>query len=402
MRNAWKAAAAGLLLAGVSPGMAEASKPALPGLVEGNTAFACDLYAKLKDQPGNLFFSPYSISTALAMTYGGARGETEAQMAKTLRFPFGGETLHACFGELQGGLKGDRGKDGYELAVANRLFGQKGHRFLDPFLALNRDRYGAPLEALDFAKDTEGARKTINSWVEERTKDKIRELLKPGVLDADTRLVLTNAIYFKGDWASAFDKKATRDAIFHPTLDSGRKVQTMSQTADFPYAETDLLQALELPYKGNALSMVVLLPRKEKEMAALEAGLSPDSLQKWIAALGEQEVEVSLPRFKLEPDSIDLKKTLSDMGMPDAFNETRADFSGTTNDPQGLHVSEVIHKAFIDVNEEGTEAAAATAVAMKPNGIPDIKTFRADRPFLFLIRDKRTGSILFMGRVTNP
>jgi len=253
---------------------------------------------------------------------------------------------------------------------------------------------------VNFATDAEGARKTINAWVEKQTRDKIKDLIQPGVLDSLTRLVLTNAIYFKGDWASPFKKDGTKDGDFFAA--DGQKVAApmMHQTGHFGYLDGGELQALEMPYKGDALSMVVLLPKAKDGLPALEKKLSATSAVVWIAGLRKQQVQVAMPRFTTTAEFM-LKETLSAMGMTDAFSD-RADFSGMDG-VKDLFISAVIHKAFVDVNEEGTEAAAATAVVMKSTGMPAPPVeFRADHPFVFLIRDTRSGCILFVGRMANP
>jgi len=366
---------------------------------EANTAFAIDLYAQLKKQEGNLFFSPYSISTALAMTYAGARGNTAAQMAEVLHFKLEPEVLHRAFGQLVADLNEQGKKGAYELAVANALWGQKGYGFLKEFLDLTRENYGAGLNEVDFAGATEAVRQRINKWAEDETRGKIKDLIPKGVLTIATRLVLTNAIYFKGNWASQFKKEATRDAPF--TLLDGEKVDVpmMDQREDFGYMERETFQALELPYVGEELSMVVLLPREVDGLTALEALLTAENLSEWLPALRKRKVQVYLPKFKMT-SAFESSKALKSMGMTDAFSLALADFSGMNGGTEPLSISKVIHKAFVDVNEEGTEAAAATAVVV--HGGMGAPTFRADRPFLFLIRDNKSGSILFMGRVVNP
>jgi serine protease inhibitor len=377
---------------------------AVKDVVQGNNRFAVDLFGKTKGRPGNLFFSPYSISTALAMTYAGAGGETARQMAATLRFPVDGEALHASFAKLDAGIDGGNETRPYQLSTANALWGQQGLAYRPDFLKLTESDYRAGLHPVDFASDPEAARRLINAWVEERTHDKIKDLIPSFAIRKDTDLVLTNAIYFKGAWASPFQKMATKDEEF--TTDQGKVlVPTMHQQAQFGYldgAEEDF-QALDLPYAGGSLSMVVLLPRKADGLAAFEASLTASKLEGWLAKLSRQKVEVALPRFKLEC-GLDLAGTLKSLGMTLAFGR-EADFSGMTTDRR-LSISAVIHKAFADVNEEGTEAAAATAVvmvtrAMMPSPKPPL-VFKADHPFLFLIRDVPSGSILFLGRVANP
>ncbi len=400
------ALAAAALAFFTAAGAAAPAGPADAGLmadkaavVKGNNEAALDLYGRLRKQEGNLFFSPFSISTALAMTYAGARGETADQMADVLRFGLEQGRLHPAFAALVEDLQAAKEKKGYELSVANALWGQEGFEFLADFLGLVRESYGAGLNEVDFKGAAEEARKTINAWVEKQTRDKIKDLIKPGVLGALTRLVLTNAIYFKGDWASQFDPKRTADAPF--TLAGGDKVNVpmMSQKAEFGYMDGDGFQALELPYVGEELSMVVLLPAAGG-VKALEDRLTPENVAAWTKGLGKVELTVFLPKFKMTWQT-ELAPVLGAMGMGDAFSAARADFSGMTG-RKDLFISNVIHKAFVEVNEEGTEAAAATAVVMKLTAVARPLVFRADHPFLFLIRDTRSGGILFMGRVMNP
>jgi serpin B len=336
------------------------------------------------------------------MTYAGARTETADQMAKTLHFPLGQERLHPTFAALQQELNAPGKKRGYELSVANALWGQKGYGFLPQFLQVTRDNYGAGLNEVDFVRATEEARKTINAWVEKETKDKIKELLKPGVLDVDTRLVLTNAIYFKGDWAKQFKKDQTRDEPFRIAAGKSVKVPMMHQyEAPFGYFESDTLQALQLPYEGKELSMVVLLPKKVDGLPELEKSLTADRLADVISKIREQDVNVALPKFKVTAE-FKLNDELAKLGMPLAFTMGRADFSGMNGDREKLFISAVVHKAFVDVNEQGTEAAAATGVVIKTQSARIVPTFRADHPFLFVIRDNRSHGILFLGRLVNP
>ncbi|MBN2127964.1 MAG: serpin family protein [Sedimentisphaerales bacterium] len=385
-------------------------------VVEGNNRFALQLYQKLRSGDGNLFFSPYSISTALAMTYAGARGQTETQMAETLGFATSAEVLARigasgkpltrkefadAFGHIIKGLNARGDEAQYQLRVANALWGQKDYESLSSFTKGIEAAYGGKLQELDFVTGAEQARKTINAWVEKQTNDKIKDLISPGVLDAMTRLVLTNAIYFKGNWASQFEKDRTREAPF--TLRDGEKVQVpmMNQRARFGYAETDALQVLELPYVGEELSMVILLPRETDGIDALEGDLTAENLATWLGRIRKREVIVSVPRFKMT-SKFGLASVLASMGMPLAFSRN-ADFSGMTG-KRDLFISAVIHQAYVDVNEEGTEAAAATGVVMKLTSMGPDRTpvFRADHPFIFMIRDAKSGSILFLGRVLNP
>ncbi|MCK4307062.1 serpin family protein [candidate division WOR-3 bacterium] len=386
----------GLMLSYETVALSDVTDADKKTVVDGNNMFALELYTELKEQEGNLFFSPYSISTALAMTYAGARGNTEKQMAEVLHFELSQKCLHPTFHSLISQLNA-QGK-GYQLNIANALWGQKGYGFLEEFLELTKANYGAGLNEVDFVRDAESARKTINAWVEEQTKDKIKDLIKPGILDALTVLVLTNAIYFKGNWASQFKKKETKDSKFYVRANKTVKVPMMYQKEKFKYMETDGFQAIELPYVDNELSMVILLPKKREGLVELENSLNVDSLNKWLGNLRKQEVTIYLPKFKMTSE-FRLEEVLASMGMPDAFSG-QADFSGMIGRKE-LFISAVIHKAFVDVNEEGTEAAAATAVVMAKGTVPVFR-FRADHPFIFLIRDISSGSILFLGRVVNP
>ncbi len=370
-------------------------------VVEGINRFAVDLYQQLRRGKGNLFFSPCSISTALAMTYAGAAGGTAVEMAATLHFQMPSESLHAGMRALQTPWKELDGTNGIQLRMANRLWGQEGFRFLPNFLQTTRDQYGADLVALNFDQ-TEEARYVINTWVEERTDGHIRDLIRSDDLPADTRLVLTNAIFFHGTWAGPFDEHLTQNEDFHLTSSIKAQVPMMRRIEAARYGARGDLQILELPYGDGGLSMVILLPRQHDGLAELEAKLSVESLQWWMASVAHRaEVDVSLPRFKMS-SRFDMRETLSSMGMPSAFDRHAADFSGMTGD-QRLHIYKVVHQATVDVNEAGTIAAAATGVVMVPVSAPSPPpVFRADHPFIILIRDNRSGAILFMGRVTNP
>ncbi|MBN2457165.1 MAG: serpin family protein [Sedimentisphaerales bacterium] len=380
-----------------------ASQKNIKAVVEGNNRFAFDLYKKLVTHPdaqkqdGNLFFSPYSISTALAMTYAGARGETQKQMAEVLHFSLPQDCLHPALGVLQRQLNSGGEKGGYQLRVANALWGQKGYGFLQEFIKLTEKNYGAGLWEVDFINETEKARRNINAWVERKTEDKIKELIKKGILGGDTVLVLTNAIYFKGDWQVQFDKKDTKESQFMISAKNKVKVPMMYLKEDFNYCSDENLQVLELPYKGEHLSMIVLLPKQIGGLQRIEQLLTPGNLNIWLQKLHKQEIIVYLPKFKMTWGAFELKDILIDMGMPAAFID--ADFSGISGNRE-LFISNVLHKAFVEVNEQGTEAAAATAVAMKATSIGPV--FRADHPFIFLIKDNQSGSILFTGRVMNP
>lgn len=387
-------------------------------LVLGNSTFAFDLYGGLRARPGNLFLSPYSISTALSMTYVGARGRTEEQMNSALRLPGfglpeGGRYTHdyrlrlaESFGSLIESQGADASDGGHVLAEANALWCQEGYPFLDSFLSLNVRGFGAGPSRLDFAGDTEGARVTINSWVEEETHGRIEDLIRPGDLDGSVRIVLTNAVYFKGMWSAQFDPRATRDASFRrspgePGMDV--TVPMMSRKGTYAYARVEGagMQIAELPYEGDRTSMLVLLPDEDlpQGLATIEERLSVENLETWLSLLGEREITLSLPRFSMTWGTEDIIPELEALGVIDLFSAA-ADLSGVDGTKE-LYVSHVLHKAFVDVNEEGTEAAAATAVVGRLKASMPLE-FRADRPFLFLIRDLDSGSILFMGRVTDP
>jgi serpin B len=374
-------------------------------LVEGNSAFAFELYQALKEQGGNLFYSPYSISLALAMTYAGARGETAQQMADTLQFLLEQERLHPAFNWLDAELatrgEGAQGKDGegFRLNIVNAIWGQNDYEFLPAFLDVLAENYGAGLRILDFITEAEKSRVTINDWVSDQTEGRIEDLIPPGAIDEWTRLVLTNAIYFNAAWAYPFNEKMTADGPFY-LFDGGQvTVPMMKQTESFGYTEGEGYQAVELLYDGGVLSMVILLP-EAGNFEAFEEGLQAQQVSNIISGLQPTEVALTMPKFEFDSE-FSLKDILAGMGMPVAFTED-ADFSGMTGNPE-LFISDVVHKAFVAVDEAGTEAAAATAVIMKLTAVPPPPMeVTLDRPFIFLIRDIDTGAILFVGRVLNP
>ena len=377
----------------------------LADLVSGTNDFAFDLYQVLSADDGNLFYSPYSISLALAMTYAGARGETEQQMAQTLGFVLPQNRLHPAFSHLTEELasrgEGAAGKDenGFRLDIANAIWGQEGYQFLAEFLDILDANYGAGMRTLDFVSDPEQARLIINEWASNETEGRIEDLVPPDAIDALTRLVLTNAIYFDAAWSQPFSPEATTDEPFH--LLDGAQVRTsmMRQSGAFDYAEGAGYQAIQLPYDGYKTSMIILLPAQEG-FGAFEAILNAGKAETILQDLEPKQVSLAIPRFEYESD-FSLGETLAAMGMPDAFTSA-ADFSGMTGNRE-LFISEVVHKAFVSVDEEGTEAAAATAVMMPFSAAPEEPVeFTADRPFMFLIRDNLTGTILFVGRVVNP
>ena len=371
--------------------------------VAGHNAFAIDLFHELRtaDAGTNLLVSPFSISTALAMTYAGARNSTAAQMADVLHFDLPNDRLHAAVGSLIADMNVPR--PGYEMAIANRLFGQHDVPFKQPFLDINSQSYGAPLEPLDFAGNPNAARLHINDWVAEQTHDRIEDLLPAGAVDGLTRLVLTNAVYFNGQWKYQFDPEDTRDAAFYISPTEQVQSPMMFQSAEFRYGSFDDFQMLEMPYSGDDLSMVIMLPKEKDGLADLESQLSLDMFQESIESLREKEVDVHLPKFTFS-DDVNLGSTLQDMGMTDAFSPMTADFDGIADrDRYDLHISGVFHKTFIDVNEVGTEAAAATGVVIGITSVPPPPpVFRADHPFLFALRDAHSGSLLFLGRLNEP
>jgi serpin B len=372
-------------------------------LSAGINAFALDLYRQLGEQPGNVFFSPASISVALSMTAAGARGDTEAEMLKALHIPSGTTEIHAAYSKLLADWNAAGEKGGFQLHVANRLWGQKGYPFLTPFLTLTRDDYGAELGQADFVDHAEAARREINAWVEKQTAGKIKDLLPNGSLGRLTTLVLANAVYFKSAWMSPFQDSATREEPF--TVSAAEKIPApfMHQTGYFGYAENDAFQALELPYKGGRMAMVVLLPRKVDGLPDLEKKLRTEEFAKLPSRLSHRNVQIALPKFKIATPTLDLNRPLEKLGIRKAFSSS-ADFSGICAEER-LSISGVYHKAFIDVNEAGTEAAAATGVVMARSAAPPQTpppVFRADHPFLFLIRDVQNGAVLFLGRLQRP
>jgi serpin B len=385
----------------------------LAQLVGGNSAFALDLYrALVAEGEGNLFYSPHSISLALAMCYAGARGETERQMAEVMHLTLAQEQLHPAFNYLDlelakrgsrssTGSGGAQGKDGegFRLNIVNATWAQEGYPFLSEYLDMLAENYGAGLRTLDLSKDPEAARATINDWVSEQTEKRIEHLIPQGVINPTTRLVLTNAIYFNAAWANPFDPQRTTDGPFHLLDGSEIIVPLMQQKASFGYTESEGLQIVELPYDGHELSMVILLPA-EGALESLEQELDANRINAVLNELGYQEVVLTMPKFKVESD-FGLAKTLQTMGMTDAF-ASNADLSGIDGS-KDLFIQDVVHKAFVDVDEAGTEAAAATAVMIALKAMPQQPvTMTIDRPFVFFIRDIQTGTVLFVGRIVDP
>jgi serpin B len=375
-------------------------------LVGGNSAFAFNLYHLLKEEKnGDLFYSPYSISLALAMTYAGAHGETERQMADTQHYTLHQDQLHPAFNwldlELAGRGESAQGKDdkGFQLNIANTLWGQKEYAFLPKFLDTLAMNYGAGMQLVDFSGDPEAARVAINDWVSDQTEERITDLIPPGVIDELTRLVLTNAIYFNAAWAEPFEESQTQDGAFYLLDGSQVTVPMMRHTASYGYATGERYQAIDLPYDGRELSMVILLPN-EGTFGAFENSLDAESVSAIANSLVHQEIALTMPKFEVESD-FSLVEALTEMGMPVAFS-MEADFSGMDGTRE-LYIGEVLHKSFITVDEAGTEAAAATAVEMQLKGAPmEPVTVTVNHPFIFLIRDTETGTILFVGRIVDP
>lgn len=381
------------------------STDATSALVDGNTAFALSLYKLAGTTEGNLFFSPYSISEAMAMTWAGARGQTETDVAKAMHFALPQSQLHPALNKLDLDLasrgQGAKGKDGegFRLHVVNAIWGQRGYKFTPQYLDTLATNYGAGLRVLDFIKQPDPSRITINDWVAQQTENRIKDLIPAGSINSLTRLVLTNAIYFNAAWAQPFQKSATSQGTFHRLDGSDVSVSMMRQTESFRYSEGANYQATELPYDGMELSMIVILP-KAGAFADFDQSFDSATLKTIVDGLTTREVALTMPKFGYET-SMSLKQNLSALGMGIAFADS-ADFSGMDG-AQDLRIQDVIHKAYVAVDEDGTEAAAASAVIVGTTAMPiDIAEMKVDRPFVFLIRDNPTGMILFLGRVSDP
>lgn len=400
-----KAAIIVLILMGLTLGLLNKSRAAdfaAHNLVEGNNAFALDLYQRLNSKGKNVFLSPYSISSAFGMCYAGARGNTKKEMSKVFHYPADQEQLHKNFAELNGALEKIQKKRHVELNIANSLWAQNDYSFLSEYFSIIKKYYAAKIENVDFEHNPEKARKEINDWTEENTNHLIEEIIPQGVLTPLAKLVLASAIYFKGEWLSTFESERTKDEPFWVTPEHSKDVPMMRQDGYFEYAENRDIQALLLPYKGNDLSMVILLPRKKDGIRGLENRLTMKRITQWIGALQTQNTAIYLPKFAIE-SAFSLKEYLTSMGMRDAFLWPGADFSGMDG-TELLFLSEALHKAWVKVDERGTEAAAATAVIMTLGAAPNesVKVFRADHPFVFIIKENTSGSILFMGKVSDP
>ncbi|XP_062925765.1 leukocyte elastase inhibitor-like isoform X2 [Mobula hypostoma] len=380
---------------------------AMEKLSKANYHFTLDLFSELikGNQVDNIFFSPFSISTALAMVYLGAKNHSASQMAKALHFDEVGD-LHSAFQKMQ--LEVNRAGAPYLLKMANQLYGEKTYEFLEEFCKSCKNFYGAALSAVDFRASANETRQEINKWVEEQTSGKIQDLLVEGLVNGDTRLVLVNAIYFKGSWAEKFDEQCTQEMPFRLNKNESKPVQMMYKSDKFLFRHIHKvnIKVLELPYVEKDVSMIILLPDDIMDdstgLKKLEQTLTLEKLQEWTlqTKMGRDKVSVHLPRFKME-DNFELKPTLSSLGITDLFDSSKADLSGISG-TRDLFVSEVVHKSFVEVNEEGTEAAAATAVMAQFCSAVYEEQFTADHPFLFFIRHNKTNSILFFGRCTCP
>jgi serpin B len=379
--------------------------PDLADLISGTSAFAWDLYQALRGEEGNLFCSPLSISLALAMAYGGARAETETQMAQALHFTLRQNHLHAAFNRLDlelarrnESLEG-YGK-GYRMSMVNAIWSQEGIRFLAEFLDLLATHYGAGMRLLDFAGAPERCRAIINAWASDHTGGRIRDLIPPGAIRRWTKLILTNAVAFRAPWSAPFSAALTAEDRFFLPDGSASMVPMMNQTGSFAYAQGDGVRAVELPYAGRKLSMVILLPDAGR-FEVFEATVNARCVAAIVQGLSRRRIVLALPKFQFAA-AFRLADALADVGMPAAFSED-ANFSGMTG-KRDLFLADVLHKAFVAVDEEGTEAAAATAAVMVPTMAPREMPVhvRVDHPFLFLVRDLETGAILFLGRVVAP
>lgn len=383
---------------------AGATEEGVASVIDANNQFALDFYAKLRnDKAGkNIFFSPYSIFTAVGMAYEGAQGKTAEEIRNVFHFPEDNTIRRSSIAAVINLLNREDAK--YELHTANALWIQEDFQVFNEYIETIRDFYLGKVTNVDFVGATEETRKIINTWVESKTNNKIKDLIPKGALNHLTRLVITNAIYFKGDWAVQFDELKTRDEYFEVAQNKRVNVPMMRKTdgTNFYYAETEDVQILEMLYEGDNLSMMVILP-KNRDLETLENNLSIEKLNQWRDNLRKQEVDIFIPRFTFDT-GYTLNTYLKQMGIISAFIPFDADFSGIS-EVIDFHISKVIHKAFINVNEEGTEAAAATGIIFEITALPDepkIPVFRADHPFIFLIQERETGMIIFMGRVTNP
>ena len=373
--------------------------------IKGGAEFALAFFKESCKGGGNAAFSPCSVQAAFAMVSEGAAGQTRKELWDVLRFPQDEKALRNGFKELEGRFKQAAAAGQLEISIANSLWPQKGYSLLPDYVNTVKDSYGASVSPLDFASDPEKAREAINSWVSVQTRGRIKDLLAKGLLNKDSRLVLANALYFKGEWADKFMKMASKEEPFLLGSGESKPATMMKRTASYPYFETQELQALEMPYKGGGISMLVVLPKERNGLAKLEARLSAQDYAEICAGLAGQSkrVKLSLPRFKVESGT-DLIEGLKALGVKQAFIPMKADFSGIDGGRGSLFIGAAVHKAYVEVDEDGTEAAAASAVSMALGSAmrrDEPVEFKADHPFLFIIKDS-AGEILFLGRVADP
>jgi serpin B len=383
-----------------------ATLPSAETAANASNAFAIDLYPLISHREGNLCISPYSISSALGMASTGAAGETKNQMLSTLHWTGSPASLPDSASALATAMKdGETKPDAAQLQIAETLFGQKGFAYRQEFLDLLASKYGAALQTVDFSGNPTDAAAQINHWAADQTHDRIKQVIDPSSIKPLTRLVLVNAVYFKDEWISKFNTHGTADLPFFVDGKDSANVSTMRQQHYFNYFETDSMQAMEMPYRGGC-SMVVLLPRAHDGLPALEKSLTADGVAGWMKQAKPKLLLVNLPKFQIE-GGFQLAEPLAKLGMTDAFDSVKADFSGITT-AQRLNIDAVIHKTFIKLDEAGTEAAAVTAITAVASSAfhrekpPEPIVFNADHPFLYILRHQATGTILFMGRVTDP
>jgi len=374
-----------------------AGQPAAPMEAQASNQFALDLYGRLRRGTGNLILSPLSISSALAMAQAGAAGQTAQEISAVLHIPLNASEAAAGYAELVTSLQRQKSAK-VDLSIANAVWGEQHVQFKQPFVDLLEQRYGATATSLDLARDPEGARRQINDWVADHTAGRIKDVVGPGTINRETKLVLTNAIYFKGEWDQCFKKSQTRDALFTAADGSKVTVAMMNQTASFGYTRGYDYAVLELLYEGKGLAMDVFLPDLQNGLPAFESQLTEEGLRRDWMALEVQKVAVQLPRFSVTWGS-DLRGDLAALGMRAAFDPS-ANFSSMSDLP--LQISRLAHKALVEVNEQGTEAAAATSGTFLWSSAKPPRVFCADRPFLFIIRDLKRSTILFMGRLSQP
>ncbi len=374
----------------------------MKAVAQGANGFALSLYSQISKDQGNLLFSPFSLSSALVMTYAGARGETARQMSNAMHFDLPPSRLHPAFQRMLEGLVSKPDEQAVKLLIANSLWGQTGFDFQEDFMNLVEDRYGAALRPVDFAQQTEEARVLINEWTSDRTAGKIGELLPSGSLDSRSRLVVVNAVYFNGTWMSPFQPHDTQEGEFAAADGQMVPAEFMQQSGRFSFHRDDTVQVLRLPYENDRISMIVLLPVETEGLPALESRLTLPFLNGLRAELKPQQVKVVFPKLRLQ-GRFSLEGPLKELGMVHAFSPREADFSGITG-KRDLSIRAVLHQAVLELDEQGTEAAAATGLVLGVTSAPlqPPPLFKADHPFLFVIVDEPSGAILFAGRVSNP